>query len=69
MSDAAPSLDDMIAEMDITILGAEEWIARAMRGEIKRPPEVIEHNRQRLATRRRIREALVWMRDRKGAAA
>ncbi len=52
------SIDEQITEIELLILGGEEWLRRARIKEIKRSPEQIERRQQRLNVQRAILETL-----------
>lgn len=47
----APTIRDERDELELLVISARNWIERAMKKEIKRPPEAIERMMQRLAAR------------------
>lgn len=67
MTDAPASLDAMIAEMEISILGAEDWQQRALSKEIKRSADAIARHAQRLGVKRDVLALLKQIKQREAA--
>lgn len=62
-----PSLDQMIAEQQRTILGNKDWINRALDKSIKRTNEQIAARQDRLRVQEQILVVLEWLkRERRG---
>lgn len=59
------SLEAQISEMQIIIIGGEEWIKRAENREIKRSPEEIEKRQRRLNVQYLILTTLEGLRPKK----
>jgi hypothetical protein len=51
LTDAPVTIRDEHDEIELLVVSARNWIERAMKKEIKRPPEAIERMTRRLAAR------------------
>jgi hypothetical protein len=59
----APSLSAQIEEIQLVIIGGEDWLERARGKGFKRSPEAIERRAQRLVVQQAILDTLTGLRD------